>query len=569
VPIGLVNEFKGLFDGNDYSITNLKITTKTSNDTAALFGNVSNTIIKNLNVSNVNIKNNKYAAILAVNALGTQIKNCNVDGNIISSNNAEIGGIANNLTGKAYNCSSILNVISGKNSYIGGIANSFSGKLSLCESTVDIRAETGSTIGGISAQASGRLINCNSMGDLKGASVVGGIVGKMNISSTLQASTFDGTMDGDNIVGGIVGFGLSNIIIDLAKNKGNIDNGKIVGGIVGQLNEDSKIFNCESTGDIVSYVDNAKIGGLVGEVLGESKLLNSYSISNLLGNNIVGGLVGELVANSEIRYCYSSGNMNVAPGILGANIGKVYDEYTATDQQSGIYYNSDAEYLANGSNVNNQVAPIGNILKSKPIVPKFDMSLIACVSDDGITTTYNIALLPDYMKLLTVEEEAELENYLVLHPPMKYIKLTGFNGIDNLNYIVHEFNDFIKYEGRYVLSNFLKDNNSTVNDGFPYLENRTIVDNEELEVPLEINEIYFENDLYIVNLIGELPSNAIVVLSAYDENNRFIGLRQQYISLENNYYFDYTGETIYKLKALVFENYNTIKPLCATKEFGG
>jgi hypothetical protein len=544
-PIGLVNSFRGLFDGNGYNINNLNIVNKTANDSAGLFGNVSNTTIKNLNIINANIKNNKYAALMVVNADNTQIKDCNVDGKIISSSNAEIGGIANNLTGKAYDCSSVLTVIAGSNSYIGGITNSFIGKLSLCESAVDIKTETGSTVGGISAQASGRVINCNSMGNLLGGSVIGGIVGKMNTSATLQASTFDGTIEGDNIVGGIVGFGLDNIIIDITKNIGTIRDGKIVGGIIGQINSNAQLFNSESKGSIASYIDGAKIGGLVGEILGSSKLMNSYSTATLVGNNIIGGLVGDMTVNSEIRYCYSSGNLNIADGKLGASIGKVFEDYNSSADQSGIYFDSDAQYMQNGMDVKNQVGAIGNILKSKPVEPPiFDTWFAGLLSEDGTTTTYNLGLLPDWA--FPSEE-------------LKYIKLTGFNGIDNLNDVVYEFNDFVKYEGRYTLSKFLDDNN-----GYPYLENRVIVDNEESEVPLEINEIYFENGLYIVNLTGELPSSATVILSAYDIDNRFTGLRQQYIALENNYSFDFTGETVYKFKAIVLNNLDTLKPLCAS-----
>lgn len=548
IPIGIFNGFKGVFDGNGYSVNNLTISNVTNY--AGLFGNVENTTIKNLNISNAYIKNNNYAAILAGSAFNTQIKNCNVDGTIISGNNSEIGGICIYLTGKIYNCSAVLTSISGKSSNVGGITQAFTGKLSSCESTVDIEAGTGSTIGGIVAQSNGRLINCNAMGNLKGGSVVGGIVGKMNTSATLQASIFEGTLQGDNIVGGIVGFGLNNIIIDIAKNKGNIDNGKIVGGIIGQVNENAQMFNCESKGSIASYVDNAIIGGLVGEILGTSKLINSYSISNLLGNNIIGGLIGDMSVNSELRYCYSAGGINVAPGELGASVGKVFDDYNTSTDQSGIYFNSDAQYMENGENINNKVSAIGNILKSKPVNVFFDNSKTYLVSSDGTTTTYNLALFPNYA---SPSDE-------------KYIKLTGFNGIDNMHNIVSEFNDFVKYEGRYVLSKFIDDNAGTINNGFPYLANRTIVDTEEQEIPLEINEIYFENDLYIVNLIGELPSNAIVFLAAYDENNRFVGIRQQYIALENNYSFDYTEETIYKLKAMVFEDYNTLIPLCVSKE---
>lgn len=94
-PIGDVaaypgKAFKGTFDGNGHTISHLTIDDQTIYwGRAALFGSVSNATIKNLNITDVEIKSHHYAgAIVAYKGDGTNvtIDNCHVkNGSIVST----------------------------------------------------------------------------------------------------------------------------------------------------------------------------------------------------------------------------------------------------------------------------------------------------------------------------------------------------------------------------------------------------------------------------------------------------------------------------------------------------
>ncbi len=94
-PIGNVaaypgKAFKGTFDGAGHTISHLTIDDQTVNwGRAALFGSASNATIKNLNITDVDIKSHHYAsAIVAYKGDGTNvtIENCHVkNGSIVST----------------------------------------------------------------------------------------------------------------------------------------------------------------------------------------------------------------------------------------------------------------------------------------------------------------------------------------------------------------------------------------------------------------------------------------------------------------------------------------------------
>ena len=78
--------FKGIFDGGNHTIKNLKITTFTGggfSDPAAatgvgLFGHTYNATIKNLTVENANVVGNHFVAVVAGFSYGTAIENVHV-----------------------------------------------------------------------------------------------------------------------------------------------------------------------------------------------------------------------------------------------------------------------------------------------------------------------------------------------------------------------------------------------------------------------------------------------------------------------------------------------------------
>lgn len=108
IPIGYKDDgtqFKGTFDGCNNIISNLTIDVE--REFVGLFGYIEHdaTTIKNLNLTNVDIKGNQYVAAIAGYAVGAKIDKCVVDGGsiaavpILSGSTYNRGGRAGGITG--------------------------------------------------------------------------------------------------------------------------------------------------------------------------------------------------------------------------------------------------------------------------------------------------------------------------------------------------------------------------------------------------------------------------------------------------------------------------------------
>ena len=156
--------FKGSFDGDNHTISNIEIITQSSS--SGLFGYVTNSetqpaVIKNLNVNNAYISSpdNSYSGGLAAVIGYATITNCSVSNSTIVGNIA--GGIGSTLTtatgsstsrGAISGCTSANNKITGK-TRAGGIAGSSADgidKINNCTSSNnDITADDPSRVGPI------------------------------------------------------------------------------------------------------------------------------------------------------------------------------------------------------------------------------------------------------------------------------------------------------------------------------------------------------------------------------------------------------------------------------------
>ncbi len=136
-PIGTENNpFKGVFDGDGYTISNLKITKEldnvAGNNRLGLFGVVgtsfddgSKSTVKNLNISNVSVTGSLYVSAIIGTGYCT-VENCHIFRDINIKGYCYVGGIVGGGYAKINNCSVIDTtedggVISGTGSYIGGI----------------------------------------------------------------------------------------------------------------------------------------------------------------------------------------------------------------------------------------------------------------------------------------------------------------------------------------------------------------------------------------------------------------------------------------------------------------
>lgn len=215
IPIGekgddtrYTRPFKGIFNGNGYTISNMKII---SDGSAGLFGQIDHTTIKNVKLTNCLIEKrcigtmlnkNLYAAGIAGASFSSTIENCHVKGKINYAGNESVfvGGI----TGKNGSSDNIQAIIKDcsfdgefdynleltefggiKTGWVGGIAGTNNastqteGTIINCHAKITAKVIQGA-VGGITTSSRGVIKDCITEGDinvtLEGTMGIGGIV---------------------------------------------------------------------------------------------------------------------------------------------------------------------------------------------------------------------------------------------------------------------------------------------------------------------------------------------------------------------------------------------------------
>ena len=225
------NPFKGNFDGQNYTISNLVID-KADSDYVGLFGYADGATIKNLTVENVMIVGRANVGGIAGAVKTGTIDNCHVAGMISISGNYKVGGIVGSSYAKITDCT-----------VIGSTATTFS------------TTSTG------------------------------------NIIEAVYAET---DLEGDN-VGGIVGFrGEGDLLLsDCTVENVTISGTRKIGGIAGSAFQDNNIVNCSVNNVTIRTTateeyaqDNAgsmAMGGIIGLTSNEYEggSLSGASVENV------------------------------------------------------------------------------------------------------------------------------------------------------------------------------------------------------------------------------------------------------------------------------------------------
>ncbi len=234
-PVGnSTTPFTGIFNGNNYTISNLFINLPTT-DNVGLFGYTKGAAIENVGLINANVTGqNNVGALVGYNNNSSSIDNSYATGTVIGSSYS-VGG----LVGSNHNSSSI------DNSY--------------------------------------------ATGSVSGNGIVGGLVGANNYSSSIDNSYASGTVVGTGYnVGGLVGINFNLSSIDNSFATGSVSGSGEVGGLVGS-NGLSSIDNSYATGTVSGTI---QVGGLVGGNYSSSSIDNSFAVVNASGSSNVGGLIG-------------------------------------------------------------------------------------------------------------------------------------------------------------------------------------------------------------------------------------------------------------------------------------
>ncbi len=160
------------------------------------------------------------------------------------------------------------------------------------------RVTGGYDMGSIAANIYGgsKVINCTFDGIVNGYERVGGIVGVLSGSSTIQnCSTSENTViGGRKIVGGIAG-NVSGRTITGCVNNAAVNGSSLTGGIVGKIKSDSDISDCINNGAIHA---NEHVGGIVGELNKKLTLTASVNNGSVSGEEYVDGLVGAIISGA-------------------------------------------------------------------------------------------------------------------------------------------------------------------------------------------------------------------------------------------------------------------------------
>lgn len=358
-PIGdSDNPFSGTFDGNNFTIQNLRILSpkeETVKFLTGLFAAANNSTIKNLTLNDLYISISgtykdffgseatvSIGGIVGETEDNVEIKNCRVKGEIKTdvNNRVNVGGLVGcvsksnsenlNVKMSIYDCENYSEITVSSPTYCGGIVGvSYDEQcnFSVCSNHGIINAVT--------------TLNSNYGSDITLGGIIGSLGVENNIIDNINVCVNNGKLYANSpkgaTIGGIVGGGFAALIINECKNNGNIDaessDGASAGGILGSNNGNMSIYECENTGSVNacgSNVDNVSVGGIIPEIGGNvtiSHCINRGDIQSEIkfeynGDTYVsiGGIVADVGGENEvIQNCVNYGKLSIVRKISHAN----------------------------------------------------------------------------------------------------------------------------------------------------------------------------------------------------------------------------------------------------------
>lgn len=379
IPIGNGKKFTGVFDGNNYEISNILISSE--NDYNGLFY-INSGVIKNISLVSGEISGNQYTSgISGINE--GEILNCINKANITGKN--FVGGICGINRRKVTQCKNYGSIVNNGSYDTGGII----GKVATEKGDVEIiDCSNFGEVNGPSGTAGivgtfhygGTIRNCYNSGDI-GKKIeskdVGGIIGgNYNItggSTTVTGCYNDADIKGYRSVAGIVGLDFQNDIvgsltIEKCYNLGEIsckkyedklsvvNCGNYCSGIIGYICEGWKVSECFNRGSIIS--EGANVAGIIGgvveiknEVGVKGTVENCYNNGEIKASSSYGGIIGRVCAkNVEIYNTYNCGEIVIGSSSVG--IGNIVGWLNNGEVVAqNCYYNSEKNSI---KAVNNQ-----------------------------------------------------------------------------------------------------------------------------------------------------------------------------------------------------------------------
>jgi hypothetical protein len=361
-----LKEFKGTFDGNGKTLSNLNIDQSFNGD-IGLFGRVIDANISNLNISNPTLKGYYNIGSLAGYANRTNIDNVDVTSLTITGDstlaNGKMGGLIGHNTVSTSGTYTLQNsqvsgTINGFGSYIGGLVG-HNEKIAISDSSanVAVTSTTGDNIGGLIGENSQANITGSSSTGLITATnrnSVGGLIGR-NSNSYILDSFATGKVIGTSYIGGLIGYNTTSSTVNGSYATGDVEaTGSYVGGLIGQNLSYSNIGNTSANYATGNVTGTYYVGGLIGQN-SNSTVNNSYTgiktdgtITTKAGTVIgtattgyVGGLIGQN-SSGNISNSIASGDVvsigNYVGGFVGQNSSSTISSSSASGDVNGLSY---------------------------------------------------------------------------------------------------------------------------------------------------------------------------------------------------------------------------------------
>ncbi len=173
-------QYRGTFDGNGKTITNLYINASQNN--VGLFGYTYVGTIKNLTFEYANVTNTGvFTGFLVGYANTSKLQNIKISDTCQMKGGKETGGIAGDFNGNAYNCVNYATVQG--NNRVGGLFGYCSvenSSITTCANYGHVTATSTDAGGLVGYFISGTIQDCANYGDVKGTERVAGMAGYVN-----------------------------------------------------------------------------------------------------------------------------------------------------------------------------------------------------------------------------------------------------------------------------------------------------------------------------------------------------------------------------------------------------
>ena len=199
---GMDGSFKGLFDGNDHTISNLSINSPREKYTG-LFGYMTGEVV-NLGLINPEVfSQGRHVGALAGHLFAGTITRCYAEGANVWGDDY-IGGLVGSCSGRinrSYSTGSVTG-----DSYVGGLIGIVNdGTVNMCYSKASVSGnrEVGG-FAGKTAHEQGVISNCYATGGVDGDTYVGGLVGQVQSGRAFNSYS-TGSVSGNQFVGGFTG----------------------------------------------------------------------------------------------------------------------------------------------------------------------------------------------------------------------------------------------------------------------------------------------------------------------------------------------------------------------------